>query len=86
MSDIICAECNQPIEGKDLVDRHSGHEKGCLYKWKEFCYCDLEYHARCCPDCRPGRQRRLARFLLNAWIVMYSKPPFVAHRRNERSI
>lgn len=55
MNKIICSACHKPIEGKDYDDRHWGHEDGCPNKTKPNsvdCFCDLEYHADCCPDCK----------------------------------
>lgn len=52
---VTCAVCGLPIEGEDYNKRHWGHEKGCPNRKKPDsvnCYCDLEYHAACCPDCK----------------------------------
>ena len=55
----ICIACGLPIVGKNYIDRHTGHEKHCPRYGEDIdeepadgdCFCDVNYHAACCPDC-----------------------------------
>lgn len=52
---IICAACGEPIMGDDLYDRHEGHKAGCPNRDEPdsvACDCGLDYHEKCCPDCK----------------------------------
>ncbi len=60
---IICDACGLPIVGDAYNDRHTEHEADCpnygLYDEDDpddpiDCFCDLEYHAACCPRCNGG--------------------------------
>ncbi len=46
-----CAVCKREIVGDDWDGRHSLHQPGCD---RDLCWCDLDVHADCCPDCASG--------------------------------
>lgn len=60
LGEVICAVCGLPITGKDYDDRHTGHEEHCPRYGEDIdeepedvaCFCDVNYHAACCPDCK----------------------------------
>jgi len=59
MNSVNCAACGLPIESDDYNDRHWGHVDGCEYQYSPSdeadCDCDIEYHAKCCPECNEER-------------------------------
>lgn len=44
-----CPKCKKVVHEND--DYHTLHDDNCGFDVNGFCFCDLIFHARCCPEC-----------------------------------
>lgn len=56
MNKTICPKCKKPVDEND--DYHTLHEDNCGYEVNGFCFCDLIFHAKCCPECNTSNINR----------------------------
>jgi hypothetical protein len=45
----VCDVCGQPVNPDES---HWGHEANCAHELLGICFCKLQYHPACCPDCK----------------------------------
>lgn len=64
----ICPKCKKSISEND--DYHTLHEDSCGYEVNGLCFCDLVFHAECCPECNDDTKKRELLIVIIAFVVL----------------